>query len=427
MGKRIVLTTFGSLGDLHPMIGLAKGLQARGHEPIIATTPEYRPNVEAEGIAFFPVRPNANEWFENKEIYRQIMDTKEGTAFLLRELVLPYLEESYQDMWQVTEGADLVVTNPLTLSALVVAEVRKMPWISVVLAPASFISAYDFPLTESLPGVGLIRRMGTGVTGLILKKAKSILEPLLEPYYRFREIKGLARGKNPFLGGQFSPHKTLALYSPLLGKIEPDYPPNTVITGFIVHDRRCAEKMPTEVSEFLNGGAAPLVFTLGSAASMAAGSFYERSVEIAYRMNRRAIFLIGKDKENMPKQPLSDKMLVAEYAPYSELFPRASALITSGGIGTSGQIMRSGRPAIIVPHGHDQWDNGDRLRRLGVARVVMQKDYRTLHGAAEIFRLISEKELYPRNSERIAEAICKENGLQVACDEIEKVIREQSV
>jgi len=37
-GRRIILTTFGSLGDLFPYIAVALGLQARGHEAVIATT-----------------------------------------------------------------------------------------------------------------------------------------------------------------------------------------------------------------------------------------------------------------------------------------------------------------------------------------------------------------------------------------------------
>jgi hypothetical protein len=40
--RRIVLTTFGSLGDLHPYIAIALGLQARGHEAVIATSGYYR-------------------------------------------------------------------------------------------------------------------------------------------------------------------------------------------------------------------------------------------------------------------------------------------------------------------------------------------------------------------------------------------------
>ena len=47
---RVALTTFGSLGDLHPYLALALALKARGHEPVVATSEQYRPKAEALGL-----------------------------------------------------------------------------------------------------------------------------------------------------------------------------------------------------------------------------------------------------------------------------------------------------------------------------------------------------------------------------------------
>ncbi len=52
MGHRIVLATFGSLGDLHPYLSIALELKRRGHIPIIATIEMYRNAVEGNGIEF---------------------------------------------------------------------------------------------------------------------------------------------------------------------------------------------------------------------------------------------------------------------------------------------------------------------------------------------------------------------------------------
>ena len=60
VGKRVVITTFGSFGDLNPYIGLALGLKARGHDPVIATAELYRHFVEAEEVGFRPIRPDRN-------------------------------------------------------------------------------------------------------------------------------------------------------------------------------------------------------------------------------------------------------------------------------------------------------------------------------------------------------------------------------
>ena len=60
----------------------------------------------------------------------------------------------------------------------------------------------------------------------------------------------------------------------------------------------------------------------------------------------------------MPELP---KGVVAfDYAPFSLLFPRAAAIVHHGGIGTTGQAMRSGRPSLVMPCAWDQPDNAER-------------------------------------------------------------------
>src|SRR5262245_20133704 len=49
---RVVLTTFGSSGDINPFVALGLGLRARGHEVIFAVEDRYRGLVEQAG---FPV------------------------------------------------------------------------------------------------------------------------------------------------------------------------------------------------------------------------------------------------------------------------------------------------------------------------------------------------------------------------------------
>lgn len=114
MGKRIVLTTYGSLGDLHPYIALALELKQRGHQAVIATNELYRSNVQAEGIEFHPVRPDVSflKTEQGKEIIRRAMDSNKGIKYVIRELVLPNLRESYSDLTQAVQGADLLVTHP---------------------------------------------------------------------------------------------------------------------------------------------------------------------------------------------------------------------------------------------------------------------------------------------------------------------------
>ena len=63
---------------------------------------------------------------------------------------------------------------------------------------------------------------------------------------------------------------------------------------------------------------------------------------------------------------------MAEYAPYSALFPRAALVVHQGGVGTTAQCLRAGKPMLIMPYSHDQPDNARRMRRLKVARVIQR-------------------------------------------------------
>src|SRR5215472_11913881 len=94
---RVVLTTLGSLGDLHPSVAIGLGLRARGHEVILATSACYRRKVEALGLGFRAVQPDS-DWTADPDEMRRLMHPLLGTVRCVREKVLPVLRESYEDL-----------------------------------------------------------------------------------------------------------------------------------------------------------------------------------------------------------------------------------------------------------------------------------------------------------------------------------------
>jgi UDP:flavonoid glycosyltransferase YjiC (YdhE family) len=119
-----------------------------------------------------------------------------------------------------------------------------------------------------------------------------------------------------------------------------------------------------------------VVFTLGSAAVSVrrAPHFFDVSAAAATGMGLRAVLLVGKSAENRPAIE-SDQVFVAEWAPHSELFHRAAAVVHQGGAGTLHTALAAGRPMIVVPFAHDQPDNAARVERLGVARTIYPQQY----------------------------------------------------
>lgn len=427
--KKIVLSTFGSFGDIHPYIAIALELKARGHSPLIATSEVYREKMEALGIELHPVRPDIPSYDEPDELSRLVaglMEAKGGTEKVI-EMLTPNLRDVYEDLDAAAAEADLLLTHPLPLVGPIVAQKRGLPWVSSVLSPISFFSAYDPPVLAQLPALYNYQRRSTGFSRLLCHIASFRLEKLMEPVYRLRAELGLPRGEQPLLAGQHSPALVLALFSSVLAKPQPDWPPNTRITGFAFYDRRDffgETEMQSALTKFLDEGPPPLVFTLGSSAFWVAKNFYRDSIQAAQALGQRALLLLGHAR-NLPTEPLPEGVAAFEYAPFSQLLPRARAIVHQGGVGTTGQALRSGRPVLIVPHAHDQFDNAARVVRLGCGRMIARPRYNAKNATRELEALLRNQDYFTK-AEEVGRLVQSENGASSAVDAIEAVLNVQT-
>ncbi|HYO62654.1 MAG TPA: glycosyltransferase [Pyrinomonadaceae bacterium] len=429
--RRIVITTFGSFGDIHPYVALARELSARGHRPVIATSPLYREKLAAAGVEFHPTRPDfpgPDRMEEAAELARRAVHPRTGGEFILKEYMLPATRDMYEDLIEVARGADLLVSHVITYAAPLVAEKLNLPWVSTVLAPINFASVYDPPVPPQLPAlVHPLRLLGRApaLARPFMQFLKGRLEHWSEPVAELRAELGLRRVRHPIFEGQHSPYRVLALFSRLLAEPQPDWPPQTRVTGFCFYDRRDrpedAPGLEPALARFLDEGDPPVVFTLGSAAVFAAGDFYRDSVAAARALNLRALLLTGDAAHNPLPAPLPEGVAAFEYAPFGELLPRARAVVHQGGVGTTAQVMRAGRPMLVVPHSHDQFDNGERARRLGVARTLPRGRYNSRRAAAELRRLLDDPS-HAVNAARVGERLRAENGVGNACDLIEELL-----
>lgn len=414
---RIVLTPLGSLGDLHPFLALGLELARRRHEVVFASSGHYRGRLEGLGFEFHDLGPDADP--DDPELMAYLMDVRKGPERVLREFVFPALPGAYADMARPLEGADLVVAGELAHAARLAAETRGIPWAFVALQPLSFFSPYDPPVPTPYPWLAHLRPLGLGVNRAVMAMGKKVTLPWAEPLQAFRRQLGLPPTAHPIFEGKFSPRLNLALFSPLVGPPQPDWPAATVATGFCFYDREQPEEgLPAGIARFLDRGEPPVVFTLGSAAVGAAGDFFDQSARAAALLGRRAVLVLG---DNPPPPGLGDAILAARYAPYSELFPRAAAIVHQGGIGTCAQGLRSGRPTLVVPWSHDQPDNAARLSRLGTSRTVPRKRYAAHRAARELGRLLGRPD-YAAHAAEAARRIAAEDGVRTACDAIEATL-----
>jgi UDP:flavonoid glycosyltransferase YjiC (YdhE family) len=427
---RIVLNTFGSLGDLNPYLAIAIALSERGHKAVLATSEVYRDKVQAEGVEFAPVRPDVGELLHRPEFIAKLWHPTRGSEFLIREYILPQLNQSYEDLLSACRGADLILTHAAGYAAAIAAEILQIRWVSLALQPMVFFSAYDPPV---IPGAAWLRhlyRFGPAAFRALMAGAEIRLKSWAEPVVRLRARLGLLPAPaNPLLAGQFSKTGTLALFSPEYAAAQPDWPPHSQQTGFVFYDRqgRIPFGVKNELSvgddleRFLRAGPPPVLFTLGSSAVTHPGTFFRESMAAVQAAKTRAVLLTGPLKGTDLPQPLPDSIFVASYVPYSQIMPNAAAIVHQGGIGTTAQALRAGRPMLVVPWAHDQPDNAARLARLGVSRTVPRNRYTAARVTGELSRLLNNGE-YQARATAIGHKIAREDGLTAAVEAVERIL-----
>jgi rhamnosyltransferase subunit B len=413
--KRIVIATIGSLGDLHPCLALALALMRRGHRVTIATTPFYKAKVEGLGIAFHSMRPDWNP--TDSELIRKCEDIKKGPEVLYREMVLPELRGTYGDLLAVAIDADLMIAGELVYAAPLVVEKLGLRWVSVILSPFSFFSAFDPSVMPHAPRLIHLRKAGPWAYRAALSLGRLATRHWSNPVRDLRRREGLRPECDPVFRDKFSPDLVLALFSHWLARPQRDWPSQTVQPGFVYFENRSVdEDVSSRVSSFLEAGDAPIVFTQGSTAVHNPGDFYRVSAAAAKRLGRRAVLLGAK----VAPEGDSPDLLTVPYAPYSQIFPRAAVNVHQGGSGTTGEALRAGRPMLIVPYGWDQPDNAARVERLGTGLHLARGDY-SVDGATAALKLLLESSRFSARAAEVEAQMMGEDGLGSACDAVEAV------
>lgn len=296
------------------------------------------------------------------------MDARHGPEAVIKEFAMPALRDTYHDLLQPASEADLLVSHVLTYAVPVLAEKLGKPWASTVLSPMVFFSAHDVPVLAPLPFLAKLGALGPGFNTWFFRQLKKVSRSWSRPVAELRRELGLAPGRDPLWEGQHSPHLVLAMFSPRFGPPQPDWPGNVHFTGFPFLDR-ADEPLDAELGRFVSAGEPPIVFTLGSSAVRVAGEFYPVAVRAARRLNRRAVLVAGPGARALRAQ-LPSTMTAVEWASFPGLFARAAAVVHQGGVGTTAQVLRAGVPQMVMPFAHDQFDNAERVRRLGCGLIL---------------------------------------------------------
>ena len=416
MRPRIVLGSVGSLGDLYPVIGLGQALAANGADPLLAVRADHVEIVRRAGLDVHAVFDDLGQISSEMgvtpaELYRQVL---EDDNMLLRDIILPRLGPMTRRFAEIADGVALVACSRQTIAGQIVAEAFQIPYVPLEFQPMMFLSPFDpprgggFDMTWQEPGrTGLYWNVGFmwAVRQVMRHRYRRVINAIRAEW-------GLApQASMPFFEEDATTPFRLALYSPLLTRFSDKEQEGIRFCGFPFfdgatdRDTALSERDPA-LSAFLEAEPAPIAFTLGSF-SVIGGRFFANSVNAARALGQRAILVTGGAAPS--GLPTGNDILVRDYVPYSEVFPKCAAVVHHGGIGTISLALRAGVPQLVVPIGTDQPDNAARTARLGVGLCLSEKRY-TVGRATEFLRRILADTTYRDTARQVAHDIALEPG-----------------
>jgi rhamnosyltransferase subunit B len=419
-GKRIVLATYGSPGDLYPFLAVGAELRDRGHVPVVATSERYRETVLAAGLGFASVRPDRISGQQDPDFLDRIWRDRRAPKRVFGEMFLPALRQSLEDLLGVVDGADMVVSHTLTPAAALAAETSRVPWVSAVMRPMGYLSAHEPPVVGPSWVAAVLRAVGASGAAPLLAVVRALTAEWMGEWHELRVELGLAQvDRHPLWEGQHAPRRSLGLFPRILGEPQLDWPPQARVTGFPFF-RPLDRALDPIIEQFLANGEPPLVFTLGTTAVNDPGAFFDESVKAARRLRRRALLLTGQSGPESTAGATGD-VLAIPYAPHDLVFPRALAVVHQGGIGTLAEGLLAGRAMLIMPYGHDQFDNAWRAERLGAARRLSRRRYRADRVSRALSALL-EDAMVAAAARNAGESVSQERGAERAAELIEAAL-----
>jgi rhamnosyltransferase subunit B len=388
--RRYLFVPIGSHGDVHPLVGLAVAMQARGHRVSVCTNGYFQELITKNGLAFRELG-TAEEYLtitNNPAVW----DKKQGPMVVLQSLVQRLLRTAYELLLQEWQQEPFIlVASPLCFAARILHETHHVPLISTHLQPLVLRSGYEVP---GLPAPIPSWAPAWWIRAIYWLADKALIDRTLAPTLNgFRAELGLPPVSRIMNGWWNSPQRVVGLWPSWYAKPQPDWPPQVRLAGFPLYDERAVHELPLALVDFLANGDAPIVFTPGSAMRQGQ-AFFTEAIAACARLQKRGV-LLTRFAENIPAN-LPANILYVPFAPFSLLLPHCAALVHHGGIGTLAQALAAGIPQLLMPMSHDQPDNLLRLQRLGVGVGIAPEQFKAPLLAEKLAQLLQDQALLQR-------------------------------
>lgn len=423
---KILIITYGTLGDVQPYVALAKGLVHKGYQVVIATSERFRTFVEGHGLVFEHMDDallaiiDTDQGKEMLESTTHIFDVIKQNIKIGRK-VKPLQIAQLKETWEIAVKVkpDFLLFHPKTGGAPHVAE--KLGIGCALVTPIPMLvptSEWSFPVLPPVKLGGWYNRLSYTIintlTSLFLGKYIGTFRSDigLKPLSKFSLLKN----------GEGKDIPVVHMVSQAVLPLPEDWPPTAYMTGYCFLENDTRWNPPSDLIDFLDEGPAPVYVGFGSMAGRNPQQLATTVVEALQQSGVRGIVATGWGGLKLGAVP--DSIFEIENAPHDWLFPRVTAVVHHGGAGTTAAGLRAGKPSVIIPFFGDQPFWGRLVHSIGVGpKPLSRKKLSAAKLAKGIDQAVSNFEIREK-AEAIGQKIGQEDGINNAVKVIEKLVQE---
>lgn len=407
---KIGIQTWGSNGDIRPMLALADGLQKTGHTVTLAVSSidnhSYREICDQLGIVYRQVPEHID--FNMQDFARRSfrMHPLQWLRALLDEAFFPCEQAVYQAAQQLVADNDYVIGHhflyPLKLAALQ----QQKPFISVTLCHAAIpnpsVPPFRFP------------DLGCHINKLSWKLLDAAFNwALKKPLSRLWLEAGVMPPANMLTELLTSQRLNLVAVDPLFCCSSEHWQAHHQACGFLnlTEDAR-HWTIPNKLAGFLDNGPAPVYMTFGSLQQAAPDWSMALFLEAAALAGCRAI--IQTSSKSYPADSLIGQVYFIGRHPHQPLFSHCAAVIHHGGAGTSHAATRSGCASVVVPFMDEQLFWAGQLQALGLAGKPLPAKTVTAASLAKGIRTVLDSKTMQDNAKQASQTMQADDGVMRA-------------
>ncbi|MEZ4862012.1 MAG: glycosyltransferase [Caldilineaceae bacterium] len=421
---KILISSFGTRGDVQPYLALAVGLQRASHQVTLATSHTFSDWIHAYGVQTHPIRVSIQEVMQQPAVQAVLRSKNLLRQIRLLRAILGQNRETAEVVWQAAQDADLIIQSPTGCCALEAA--------SKLGIPALFASPLPVAPTRSFPSffLGSMRfSLGGGYNffthrlmhfALWHGMSKHMVKPLrrtlgLSPLRSFADLLAECRRLGvPWLYG-YSPH--------VLPKPR-DWDMDQHVTGYWFLDTPPAWQPPGDLLHFLVSGPPPIYIGFGSMGHGDPARHTQLALRALALSGQRGVLLTGWGgmAAPMPHDAFqSHNVFFVENIPHDWLFPQMAAVVHHGGAGTTGAGLRAGVPNLLTPFApNDQVAWAERVEKLGMGVRLPSIQQLTAEKLAAAIQVALTDSTMRTRATKLGEKIRSENGIGEAVALIER-------